>query len=86
MVEYWKTLIAASGEFCQHSGMLNLMVLLLYGEMNTIGATFKEEDKDKLKLLIAFIGNSKAASSNKHTCASWICYFYEGEEAIEGFL
>lgn len=64
--------------------MLNLMVLLLYGEMNTIGATFKEEDKDKLKLLIAFIGNSKAASSNKHTCASWICYFYEGEGSHRG--
>lgn len=38
-----------------------------------------KEDADKLQRLTVAISHSKAASSNKFTCASWIRYFDEGE-------
>lgn len=53
------TSITIWGEFrLKLKHVLNVMVLSLLWETNVTGATFEEEDEDKLQLLVASIGHS----------------------------
>lgn len=79
------TSITIWGEFrLKLKHVLNVMALSLLWETNVTGATFEEEDEDKLQLLVASIGHSKATLCSKSMYASWIHILMKVKGAIPG--